>query len=270
MKSKVTVVIPTINRGSLARAVASVNDQSFRDYEIIIVDDSQEQLVESENFQVLKTGGLAGVSKARNLGMSHVGTEFIALLDDDDFWHKEYLARQISNFDRLQIDFGLTGAIVNGRLRPKKPLEIGTNPFEFLYGHPHLLRSNVYLPTSTYMFRTKITETLVFDEKISDRENLKFVWETFNMKYKVFQDPQCVVTIDYSKGNSLSRIDLAQEIEWSRYLKTFKERWSQNFIIESARNFIRYGDHKSANIMIGMINPREKIILRSILKLLAL
>lgn len=263
-----TVVIPTLNRGSLARAIASVHDQSFRGFKLIVVDDSREQLVRFNNIQVVKTGGLAGVSRARNLGMSLVDTEYTALLDDDDFWHKDYLAKQISNFDRLKIDFGLTGAIVNGRPRPKKNLEIGTNPFKFLYGHPHLFKSHAYLPTSTYMFRTKIIDTLAFDEKISDRENIKFVWESFGMKYKIFQDPQSFTTINYSKKNSLSRINLTQEIEWSLYLKTFEENWSQNFIIESTRNFIRSGDLKSAGIMMGMINPGQKSILSSILKFL--
>jgi glycosyltransferase involved in cell wall biosynthesis len=37
-------------------------------------------------FRVVKTGGLAGVSKARNLGISYASNEFIALLDDDDLW----------------------------------------------------------------------------------------------------------------------------------------------------------------------------------------
>jgi len=270
VKPKVTVVIPTINRESLPIALASVNDQSFRGFKLIIIDDSQDQSVESTIYQVIKTGGLKGVSKARNLGIAHSESDFTALLDDDDFWHRDYLAKQISNFKELQIDFGLTGAIVNGHNRPKNTLKIGESPFELLYGKHHLLRSPSYLPTSAYMFRTEIFKMINFDETISDRENLKFIWESFKIGCSIHQDSKSFVTINYSKKSSLSRINLAQEIDWSCYLKTFNEDWSQNFIVESVRNFIRFGDRKSANILISMLNPEKKFLLKSFLKLMAL
>jgi len=109
-----------------------------------------------------------------------------------------------------------------------------------------------------------------FDETISDRENLKFIWESFKIGCSIHQDSKSFVTINYSKKSSLSRINLAQEIDWSCYLKTFNEDWSQNFIVESVRNFIRFGDRKSANILISMLNPEKKFLLKSFLKLMAL
>ncbi len=270
MKPRVTIVIPTLNRETLAASLNSVNAQTFRSFEIIIVDDSRDQSVKLSSFQIIKTGGLTGVSKARNLGMFHAKTEFIALLDDDDVWNHEYLEKQILNFDRLGIDFGLTGALVNGNRRPKKSLQIGTDPYELLYGTAHLLRSEAYLPTSSYMFRTEIVRNAGFDDSISDRENLKFVWECFKRGYKVYQDPQSLVSINYSSKNSLSRIDFAQEIQWFEYLKKLNCDWSQNFVLESARNFIRIGDRKSARILVGMLDPQTKSFYKALLKLASL
>jgi glycosyltransferase involved in cell wall biosynthesis len=267
VKPKVTVVIPTVNRETLAATINSVNAQTFRGFDIIIVDDSRDQSVKSNSFQIVRTGGLAGVSKARNLGMLHTETEFIALLDDDDEWHQGFLEKQIFNFESLGIDFGLTGALVNGNRRPKKLLQIGTDPYELLYGTAHLLRSKAYLPTSTYMFRTEIAKNTEFDISISDRENLKFIWECFQSGYRIYQDPQSLVSIKYSSKNSLSRIDIAQEIQWFQYLKTLNGDWSQNFIVESARNFIRTGDRKSAKILVGMLEPQFKPVYKAILKL---
>ena len=108
MKPRVTVIIPTINHASLFDVLNSVVGQTLQNYEVIIVDDSKEQSVECGEFNVIRTGGLVGVSKARNLGMSHVSTEFVALLDDDDHWNPEYLEKQMMNIDRLGIDFGIT------------------------------------------------------------------------------------------------------------------------------------------------------------------
>ena len=267
MKPKVTVVIPTINRESLPASLNSVAKQTFQDFEVIVVDDSADQSVVSSGFRVIRTGGLRGVSKARNLGMLNVETEFTALLDDDDIWHQDFLERQLSNFVHLGIDFGLTGAVVNGHNRPKTSLQIGANPFEMLYGKPHLLRSKAYLPTSAYMFRTDISKRVNFDELVTDRENLKFILECFNNGYKVYQDPQCLVSINYSSKSSLSRIDINQELQWTEYLKTLNDNWSQNFIVESARNFIRSGDRKSAKILIGMLHPRKRHLYKAALKL---
>ncbi len=267
MKPKVTVIIPTINRTSLLDVLNSVIGQTFQGYEVIIVDDSKEQSVESSEFNVIRTGGLVGVSKARNLGMSHASTEFIALLDDDDHWTTEYLEKQLMNIDRLEIDFGITGAIVNGRRRPRTPLNLGIDPYELLYGQPHILRSKAYLPTSTYLFKTKIIEKVKFDESITDRENLKFVWDCFNNNYRIYQDPQSLVSIDYSSKNSLSRINIQQEIDWSHYLKNKSETWSDNFLIESARNFLRIGERESAKALTQHLNSEKKTLHKTILKL---
>jgi glycosyltransferase involved in cell wall biosynthesis len=184
--SRVAVIIPTVARHSLSATLESVHNQSFTDFDVIIVDDSVEQQVTSSSFRVIRTGGSQGVSSARNLGVRHVDSEFIALLDDDDEWLPHYLEKQLINFKNLGIDFGLTGANVNGRKRPKTPLQIGTEPFQALYANPHILRSKAYLPTSSYMFRTKVIQKITFDESISDRENLKFIQDCYINGFKIF------------------------------------------------------------------------------------
>jgi glycosyltransferase involved in cell wall biosynthesis len=268
VKPKVTVVIPTINRDSLATALDSLDQQSFRDFNVILVDDSVNQNVKSSRHNILRTGGQAGVSRARNLAMKQIDTEFIALLDDDDVWHHEYLERQISNLISLQVDFSVTSATVQNRKRPKALLQIGMDPFELLYGKSHLLRSKSYLPTSSYMFRTIIVEEILFDETIVDRENLKFIRECFIGGYKVFQDSRSLVTINYKSKESLSRINLEQEIEWAYYLGSIKADWADNFLIESARNLIRIGNQDSAKKTLELITPNARNCHKTILKLL--
>ena len=262
-------MIPTINRASLVDALNSVINQTSQNYDVIIVDDSKDQSVESSRFKVIKTGGLVGVSKARNLGILQVATEFTALLDDDDQWHREYLERQLGNFDNLGIDFGITGALMNGIGRPKISLRVGVDPFELLYGKPHILRSQAYLPTSAYLFRTKIIEKVKFNELIADRENLNFIRECFKNNFLLYQDPVSLVTINYSSMNSLSRINVSQEIDWSEHLRDINEKWCENFLIESARNFIRIGDRSSAKILIELLNPENKSLPKTILRLIA-
>lgn len=269
MNSGVTVVIPTINRASLVEALDSVINQTLSPYEVIIVDDSKDQSVESNRFKVIKTGGLVGVSKARNLGLLQVGTEFTALLDDDDYWQRGYLEKQLANIQNLGIDFGISGAIVNGRNRPRTPLRAGVDPYELLYGKPHFLHSKAYLPTSAYVFRTKVIEKIKFNESITDRENLKFIRDCFTENFRIYQNLESLVTINYSSKNSISRINIAQEINWFQYLTSINEDWSENFIIESARNFIRNGDRATAKLLLEHLNPKKKSLHKSVLRVVA-
>ncbi len=78
---RVSVILPSYNRSqSVGLAVESVLKQSFRDFELCVVDDG------SEN---------AGVSHARNCGIRSTDSEWIAFLDSDDVWHPQKLEKQI-------------------------------------------------------------------------------------------------------------------------------------------------------------------------------
>ncbi len=88
----VSVIIPTFNREIyLLKAIESVANQSYKNIEIIVVDDGSthiyaESICEKFNnctYFYKKNGGL---SSARNYGISQAKGEFIAFLDDDDLW----------------------------------------------------------------------------------------------------------------------------------------------------------------------------------------
>ena len=95
-----SVIIPTYNRWPVVgEAVQSVLDQTFDDYELIVVDDgSDDQTCEQinkayPNVLVLRQEN-RGVSAARNSGVAASNGEWIAFLDSDDLWLPEKLERQ--------------------------------------------------------------------------------------------------------------------------------------------------------------------------------
>ena len=101
MAPLVSVIIPTYNRADLVRqAVASVEAQTFRDFEIVAVDDggtdgTYEVLASRRELRVLRHPHRRGVSAARNTGIAAARGEWLAFLDSDDLWLPEKLARQI-------------------------------------------------------------------------------------------------------------------------------------------------------------------------------
>lgn len=106
---RVTVVIATYNAaGTLAETLASVAAQTYRDFELVVVDDGS---VDDTSLLLARHEAMwpwlrwtrqsnAGASAARMLAVGMARGEFIAFLDSDDLWLPEKLALQMAVFDR--------------------------------------------------------------------------------------------------------------------------------------------------------------------------
>lgn len=118
MTPRVSVVIPLYQTERFIKAALdSVLAQTFRDFEVIVVDDGSHDrgpmiaastgdprvhVVQQEN------RGLAG---ARNTGIRNAGAEIIALLDADDIWDKEKLERHVTHLDAaLDVDVSFSAS----------------------------------------------------------------------------------------------------------------------------------------------------------------
>lgn len=95
----VSVILPTYNRLNwLAESIRSVLDQTFQDFEIIVVNDGGEdvsQIIQNFNdkrLNYLQHSQNLGLSSARNTGLSIAKGKYIAYLDDDDIYHEDHLA----------------------------------------------------------------------------------------------------------------------------------------------------------------------------------
>ncbi len=106
MAPRVSVIVATRNRRRLlARAVASVDRQRHRDFEVIVVDDgSDDGTIEWLRAQrpqdcLVEHDRPRGAAASRNDGLAQARGEIIAFLDDDDVWHPEYLETQIAQLD---------------------------------------------------------------------------------------------------------------------------------------------------------------------------
>lgn len=97
----ISIVIPLYNKEKqVAHTLQSVFNQTFQDFEIVIVDDgaTDGSITEVEKFSDSRIRLIhqrnAGVSAARNRGIEEAKGELIAFLDADDEWKPEYLATQ--------------------------------------------------------------------------------------------------------------------------------------------------------------------------------
>jgi glycosyltransferase involved in cell wall biosynthesis len=101
---KVSVIIPTYNRRmALLRAIQSVLDQTFKDYEIIVVndhstDDTEHYLstLQVKDLHQIHLDRNNGGGFARNQGIDRSSGDYIAFLDDDDAWEPTKLEEQMT------------------------------------------------------------------------------------------------------------------------------------------------------------------------------
>jgi len=114
----VSVVIPTYDRPAyLRRAASSVNAQTYDDVELVVVDDCSEPPVR-EALADLPLDSIAavtylrhetnqGANAARNTGIEAASGKFVAFLDDDDWWERTKLERQVKRFRETAPEVGV-------------------------------------------------------------------------------------------------------------------------------------------------------------------
>ncbi|MDH3973179.1 MAG: glycosyltransferase [Deltaproteobacteria bacterium] len=111
----VSIVIPTFNRAHLlGLAINTVLSQTYRNFDLIIVDDASadntEDIVNSFNdnrIRYCRHEKNRGGSAARNTGIKAARGEYIAFLDDDDEWLPRKLEQQVAKFSESSEKVGL-------------------------------------------------------------------------------------------------------------------------------------------------------------------
>ncbi|MCG7522409.1 glycosyltransferase family 2 protein [Ruegeria sp. Ofav3-42] len=125
MTVSVSVILPSYGRpDSLKVACESVLSQSYRDLELIVIDDASEiallpvvEALEDDRVRYVRHEVNGGPAKARNTGLKLAQGRFIAFQDSDDMWLPDKLSRQIEKLESLPDDVGVvTGSkILYGR-----------------------------------------------------------------------------------------------------------------------------------------------------------
>jgi len=207
---RVSVIIPSYNRAHvLLRAVDSVLNQSFTDFELVIVDDASTDGTEAlvagltdARVRYIKHDRNQFAAGARNTGMAAATGEYIAFLDSDDLWLPHKLTAQVSQLDTAGIDWvaGYTGALVNmkGGVYDRietRPTLAGDVLRDYLLG-----RLTIWTPT--FIFRSSMLPAVgPFDPELVRGEDVDFYLRVLQQgKLACLTEPAVELFIEVDKG----------------------------------------------------------------------
>lgn len=186
----VSVIIPTFNRARWVRhAIHSVLEQSFGDFELIVVDDGSTDEtprlvaeVDDRRMRYVRQGN-GGVSSARNTGIGYATGPWLAFLDSDDEWSPRYLATQLRYLDQAEPKPVMQAAncrfvsrtgteesyfAINGSLGifNRRGYAVIDRPFRFILQH------SPWQLGATLIRRTAAVESGLFDPELTISEDL--------------------------------------------------------------------------------------------------
>lgn len=223
---KVSIVIPVYNNLEfLPQTIKSCLSQTYKDYEIIVVDDNSEQDIASyiktfPNIKFHRNNENKGPAFSRNVGVDMASGDLISLIDSDDIMHKEKLSNSVPYFVENKNNIGMTCG--NYCIFKNRNINKMSRPF-YSFGVPieinwnSLLRVN-YVACGSVTFKKDVfLDVGRFNEKYWVAEDYD-LWLRIAEKYRVQYIPK--IMYFYSRidnGNSL--VNRNERHEFPNYRK---------------------------------------------------
>lgn len=194
MTPKVSVLMPVFNAERyLSQAIDSIVEQSFTDWELILINDGStdgsEAIISSytdSRIKYWKNEENKGLIYTRNLMIEKASGEYIAFLDSDDLSMSERLQKQVDFLDN-NLDYGLCGTWSLMIDRDGKQLKKINMPTDHVDICCSLLFINTFVQSSI-MIRRKILVENPYDKEYPLAEDYE-LWCRLSRKYKLKNIP---------------------------------------------------------------------------------
>lgn len=215
----VSVVMPTYKRSEkLIRAIDSVLGQSYQNIELLLVNDNdpeddftvelQERVAnyqKDDRFHLILQDKHINGAVARNVGIKAARGEYIAFLDDDDWWEKDKLKIQVKELKKLSPEWGGISCRIkryNGdKLIMVQPM------YKQGYVYKDVLMLIADYETGTLLLRhNALDEVGYFDPTLLRHQDLQLL-VNFTYKYKLGQVDQLLHCRDVSDAQNRPNVE---------------------------------------------------------------
>lgn len=228
-KTLVSIIIPTYKRAiMLHRAVASALEQTYRNIEVLVVSDNEPddeftvkaretvELFNDSRVRLITQEKHINGAVARNVAIRQAKGEYIAFLDDDDWWEFNKIEEQVKVLSQLDDSWG--GVSCKFRFFNRDGQVIGkTRKYRDGYIYRDILYLQSDVATSTLLLRKKaLDDAGYFDENLLRNQDLQLL-VYFTYKYKLKEVDQYLHCVDVSDAQNRANGDKAIEVKKKFY-----------------------------------------------------
>ena len=264
---KVSIIIPTYNRANyLLEALDSIFQQTFKDYEIIIIDDGSTDDTQKTLRKAIEAGKVhyvfqenQGESAARNHGIRLAGGEYIAFLDSDDLFTPSKLEKQVAFLDSHP-----KIAFVHSWFSKFDDAgnHLGTRDTSRFSGNVYpeiLIEWSVLMAVPCVMVRAEVLADIgEFDIKLRWGPDLD-MWRRITQKYQIGVIPEVLSKVRVHPGGV--SVDKAAAVpSFERYLqKAFDDDLGLTKIFKR-KAYAKFYSNVGHNILAGMLLEQMPLV----------
>ncbi len=273
----ISVIIPTYKRTeTLKRAIESVKKQTYKNIEIVVVDDNsnfpeERKKVEEimncyNNIKLIKNDKNLGGGLSRNEGIKASNGKYIAFLDDDDEFNKRKIEEQYNLLKDKEKQDEKVGLIYcySKYIYTKTTKQIEKD-YEGIPLKEHMVEC--IAATSWWLCPKKVLEDIGGFSNITSHQDATLILNLLSKGYSVYRVPQVLLKYYVHNGEGITKINkkwIMDDIEYRERCRKQYKKLSKNDIQEVEYSFSR----RIANmaIIIGdleMADKEIKVMLRN-------
>lgn len=247
----VSIIIPTYKRvGMLDRAIKSCLNQTYKNIEIIIVDDNNNDTEDRKmteafmqkydnniKIKYIKRDKNGGGALARNTGIAASSGDYIAFLDDDDTFYSSKIESQLEFMIKNNLDASFTASETYDEKQKKI---IKTTDYKNIKKYKSLFVFHLVemiISTQTFMYKKSVLKDINNFENVPGGQDYYLMYKTLYKNFKVAYLPKVFTTIYIHTGERITTKNTKLAAE--NFLYNLKMR-SKKKLTYSQIRYIKY------------------------------
>ena len=219
----VSIIIPYYNRkNTIDRAMRSIANQTFRSFEVIIVDDGSTEPLQITDIDcqgcdvsILRQTN-AGANVARNRGMAAARGHYVALLDSDDEFLPHHLEKAVAALDAAPANIAIFSPVIVDRGNDKRFIKPPRAPREEEPIADYLLRDRGFIQTSTLVLPKELALATQYQVGLPYGQDKDFAIRLYKggARFRMLPEPAAIWADGFDPERVSSKAVAQRRSEW--------------------------------------------------------
>lgn len=232
---KISIIVPVYNTERyLNRCIESIINQTFRNIELILINDGStdksgeicdEYLKKDKRISVIhKKNG--GVSSARNLGINKAHGDYVTFIDSDDFIDSDFIENAVKSIEDMKVPVLVTAFVF---YKDNKILNIFKGKKKEILNHDEAIKEFFLQDKFSWavcdkFYDRNIIKHYKFNKNFKIGEDMLFFWQILNSVEKIGYIPLYKYYYDISASNTMKSVF---SLKWFHGLKVKRKIYNQ-------------------------------------------